>query len=175
MNHDALANISINSTHQREGNRNRNEGNGISDGELLQSNATVIAGTLIFLTIGSLSEGLVGGTGFILTTALLVIPLSISSGIIISGKKPKVFGSKTLSIIGFVYLAVVVGSLAYSQYQPLPIYTPAEKCAVNPTDYNITHPSDCSKFTLGSLAQDCALHPEKYHLQLKQCSRFITR
>jgi hypothetical protein len=162
---------------------NPNEFNGITEGELLQANATVIAGTLIFLTINSFTEGI--GIPTVYMTYVIVIPFSLSSIFIIYETALKnrhdrlppwwnVFiQPKTWSFSGFVYLIIVLGLLATSHSPFIPVETVAEKCAINPEIYNVTHASDCSKFIPGSLAEDCALHPEKYKVQLKQCSKFI--
>ena len=50
---------------------------GISDGDLLRANATVIAGTLIFLTISSLTLG--SGTNLTFLTGLILVPFCVSS------------------------------------------------------------------------------------------------
>ncbi len=160
---------------QPEGSRN-----GISNSDLLQANATVIAGVLIFLTVSSLSLGLISGPnlGAILIT---LAPLCASSGIIIGGKNPSVpflrFPlTRFLSILGFWSLALLIGALAYNESNPpisFTISTPAEKCATNPQGYNITHVADCSKFFPGSLAWECALNPEKFNVTLKRCTDFI--
>jgi hypothetical protein len=155
---------------------NSNERNPISNGELLQANATVIAGVLIFLTISSLTPtshiiGLQAGVA-----ASVIIPFSISSVAII-GRKTK-FG-RWFSNIGFTFLGISLIFLAYFSIHPQYInpfqfiHTTAEDCAINPKKYNVTHVSDCSGFVPGSFAQDCVFDPEKYHVELKQCSNFI--
>jgi hypothetical protein len=54
-----------------------------------------------------------------------------------------------------------------------PLASIAEQCAQDPTKYNVTHLSACSKFTTGSLAEECAINPETFHLKLTKCSEFI--
>jgi hypothetical protein len=129
-------------------------------------------------TVGSLTEGLVGGisTFMIPFVTGIIILFSASSGLVIIGRKNAYRYAKFLSIGGFGYIIIILFALVHNEVHPqlIPISTPAEECAVNPKSYNVTHASDCSKFTPGSLAQDCALHPEKFYVTLKQCSKFIT-
>jgi len=155
---------------------------GISRSVLLQVNATVIAGVLIFLTVSSLGEVTTYLTA--LLAATIVIPFSVSSIIIIKENKLSLPNYKflsnykrTLSAFGFVYLAIVIVFLAYNQVSPIifNINTPAEKCAIDPKSYNITHAADCSKFTPRSLAEKCALDPGRFHVALKQCASFIEK
>jgi hypothetical protein len=54
---------------------NPNERNGIIEGDLLQANATVIADTLIFLTISCLIYGIDVSTVYL--TYVIVFPFSI--------------------------------------------------------------------------------------------------
>lgn len=106
----------------------------------------------------------------IILTFAIVVPFSVSSIIIILGPersmrfplRRRLGYPQFISIIGFVFLVILLGALVYLQFYRPPVSTSAEECAINPESYGITHPSDCSKFTPGSLAQDCALHPEKY-------------
>lgn len=158
-------------------NKNKPFGN-ISNRDLLQANATVIAGTLIFITISSIGE--VTAPYLLALVAGILLPFSLSSIIIISERRLSVSGypvEKGVSMIGFAYLLVAVSALAYVQTYPpaYPITTPAEKCAIHPQGYNVTHAADCSKFSTGSLAGDCALHPEKFNVNLKQCANFIEK
>jgi hypothetical protein len=125
--------------------------------------------------------GLVSGTNLLTITGLILVPFCLSSGIIIGGMNPRTPFHKTFplanffSVFGFAYLLFAIGILVYNTYYPpfIPIDTPAEKCAINPKNYNVTHAADCSKFTPGSIAQDCALHPSKFNVTVPQCSRFI--
>jgi amino acid transporter len=94
----------------------------ISDSDLLQANATIIAGTLIFLTINSL-VGVVPGFQITLLVGAILLPFSTSIIIIIVlwftepiRPSKKLSRLKTFtSAIGFLYLFVVVISLAYYQ------------------------------------------------------------
>jgi hypothetical protein len=43
----------------------------------------------------------------------------------------------------------------------------------NPTAFNVTHLSQCGKFTPGSIAEDCASRPRLYNLDLSHCSELL--
>ncbi len=184
MSHDALANISSMSTREGGGNTNTNEQKGLSDEGLLQANATVIAGTLIFLTINSLAGS--GGIGVptIYITYVILFPFCLSSIFIVHGTALKNLNQRVAkwwsvwiqpkwwSTFGFVYLITI---LLILHLQGLAQFTtPAETCAINPGHYSI-RASDCSRFSPGSLAEDCALNPYKFNVLLNQCHRFFTR
>jgi hypothetical protein len=153
---------------------------------LLQANATVIAGVLIFLTIASFAVGLPEITSrlyVILFTSLIIFPFAISSYEIIR-KGTITRRAKRLSELGFMYLLAVIGFMGVVSYigSENPSYffskstltSIAEQCALDPKKYNITHLSACSKFTTGSLAEECAFAPQSFHLELAKCSEFIS-
>lgn len=72
----------------------------------------------------------------------------------------------------FLVLAVILlaATLSVSSF---PSSGHDEKCAIDPKSYNVTHPWQCSKFSKGSLAGQCANDPSKYHMNPKGCSQFI--
>jgi hypothetical protein len=157
----------------------------LTDDGILQANATVIAGVLIFLTLSSFAIGLpqeISRLYVIVFTAAIIFPFAVSSWEIIrkgtATKKAKVYSRS-----GFVYLLViivvmisfgVIGTIRPSVLLPNILSSVAELCAKDPTKYNITHLSACSKFTTGSLAEECALRPEQFHLTLKKCPELIS-
>ena len=49
----------------------------------------------------------------------------------------------------------------------------AAHCTRNPAALNVTHISDCRNFTPGSVAEDCAVSPKDYELELSQCSELL--
>jgi hypothetical protein len=156
---------------------------------LLQTNATVIAGVLIFVTVtsvfGSITTGLPLASSRALViyfTTLIIVPFAISAILILRGKKVT-RGAVSACQAGFGALVTVVSiilvfsfvTIYYPDYwlktSQLP-QTIVEQCALNPKSFNVTHVFDCSKFEEGSTAQMCALAPDKFRLKLSQCHEF---
>jgi hypothetical protein len=82
--------------------------------------------------------------------------------------------ARTFSKIGFVLVALVVPLIGLYSYYSLRYFNVSEKCALDPTQYNVTHPYDCTKFTPGSIAERCAQDPKQYKLSnIAGCSRFL--
>jgi hypothetical protein len=69
---------------------------------------------------------------------------------------------------GFVYLALIlivtlVLPLVADQIPTLPVLeSTAEKCVKNPNDFNVTHKWQCSLFSGGTLAEQCANYPGRF-------------
>lgn len=155
---------------------------GFSDSDLLQANATVIAGVLIFLTVGSLG-GILTGFKLLFAISIILIPFCFSSAVIVFFKgfmlpvqvqrrfREKTFKyiSRYSSLLGFGYIIGVIFLISITSASSR---TTAEDCAINPESYNITHVADCSKFTPGRIDQ-CTFNPGRFHVSLKQCVDFI--
>ena len=160
----------------------RNDDDVSSDG-LLQTNATVIAGVLIFLTISSsvapqYPETL-NRTALIYSAALIIVPIAYSSTIILRAKySPEqtidaLKDAKKFAFYGFLLLYITLPSLAILSIFGLFQEDIAVQCAKDPKKFNITDQSKCSDFSQGSLAERCAKNPNSFNLKLNQCSKFI--
>jgi hypothetical protein len=152
--------------------------------DIIQIDATVIAGALVLLTLSSslgvggyLAHllGIQASTVIVNATGTIVV-IFASSAIAVSIFRYTEIGRRIM-VAGFVYLFFVMLILTFfipTSPTPPPL-TIAEQCAIKPENFSMTHAvADCSKFTPGSLAQDCALNPITFHVELKQCSKFIT-
>lgn len=171
----------------------------IDDNGLLQANATVIAGVLILLTIAAAEEGLTKIVSNFFTLAFTVVaifPFAVSSTYIIdskqadekAGEKEKMMKNslkaRRWTISGFFYVITVVIIIVvtnmFEWVGPVKTFNGtwtsgsiAMHCTKNITVFNVTHLSDCSKFTPGSIAEDCASRPRLYNLDLNQCSQLL--
>lgn len=163
----------------------------VSDDSLLEANAAVIAGTLIFLTINS---ALAFGSSKISISpnylAILVIfPFALSGIALLKAKGYHSKGyhatneildkaskqAKRLTIIGFILLVVVFSIIGLNSIISQPPVSMADKCAQDPTRFNVTHAYDCTKFMSGSIAERCVQDPGTYNLtNIASCSRFIS-
>ena len=82
--------------------------------------------------------------------------------------------AEVFSVYGFYFLMVLLVSIGLQQFYPNFFFKSiANVCATHLKDYNITHVADCSKFTSGSLAEQCAIRPEGFNMKLTQCVDFI--
>src|SRR5215207_2745953 len=168
----------------------------IDDNSILQADATVIAGVLILLTIATLGDGLetrlFSNLFTLFFTVVAIFPFAISAMFIIDVQmgihrtrqeniERDRNRARSLTVTGFVYLLAVVimivGANVYELLGPTKTFngtrttsSVAMHCTQNPTAFNVTHLSQCSKFTPGSIAEDCAASPKAYELELSQCT-----
>jgi len=156
---------------------------------LLQVNATIIAGALIFFSLASFfsfedifsestSEELERtAAGYM--TLLIVAPFALSSIYIIkNGQATKLHAARVLSRIGFIVLIVVVIIIVVSQllipFFFRPYFTIQDTCMANPTFFNVSNNLwMCSKFEDGSAAEICARNPERFNMSISECFKFI--
>jgi hypothetical protein len=152
----------------------------IDEKDLLGINSTVIAGTLIFLTlVSSLGLGIVTPSYL---AATIIFPFAYSAMVLLTikpGDKSdeithKIMRAKRYTRLGFLTLMVIISIIAI--YAAVSSFmSVSEKCAKDPKRYNVTHPYDCAKFTSGSLLEQCAQDPKRYNLnKTSDCSKFIS-
>jgi hypothetical protein len=165
----------------------------IDDNGILQTDATIIAGVLILLTIATvgLETRLFSNLFTLMFTIVAIFPFAVSAMFIIdtkhNGKEKAVKNSqkaRNLTVSGFTYLLgaviVIVVANLYEVAGPTKSYNGTDTtssiamhCTKDPTAFNIIHLSECGKFTPGSIAEDCASRPRFYNLNLSQCSELL--
>ena len=153
----------------------------ITDDGLLEVNATVIAGVLIFLTITSTITPSSGPLTPSYSAILIIFPFALSSIVLLRVKgedRPDSIRAwrfaKIYSTAGFVTLMVVISMIGIFSFTSQ-FDSTAVECAKDPRKYNITHPYDCVKFSPGSIAEHCAHMPKTYGLnKSSDCSIFIS-
>ena len=160
--------------------------NDVSGKDLLQANATVIAGILVLLTISSSVapqySSAINRQALVWASTIIIIPMAYSSAIILSaryssvGTLPDLRKAKQYTWTGFLFILATFIGLAILTLFSLPTLVSqpiAVQCAKDPKKFNITDQSKCSDFSVDSLAEQCAKNPSSFNLKLSQCSRFI--
>jgi len=86
----------------------------------------------------------------------------------------RIFNAKSYMAGGFVFLIMFIPFIVgVTIDQRVSSESTAMLCAKNLTAFNLTHLSECGKFTPGSIAEDCAQRPERYNQDLSQCSELL--
>jgi hypothetical protein len=155
-------------------------------GTILQVDATALLGILFFLTLSGSGQWLGRFEGAFLTL-FAAYPFATSAAMIMISNYVRLEGphinpiqrsmlapqmSGLITAFGLVLLVVI---LAYI-YSGVDRADSALECAESPKKFgiNITHPWACSMFAKGSLAEQCANDPSRFHMNsTSQCSKFI--
>jgi hypothetical protein len=146
---------------------------------LLQANATVIAEALILLTLPFFGIGYSeqeNRSRIYYYTATIIIPLAISSALILLAKQGQsrlYLTAILVSFAGFIDIASSIGCLAFINSPLVGKENIAIQSAVEPERFNITNPAKCANFFPGSLAELCAFNPEKFNVKLEECLKLI--
>ena len=147
---------------------------------LVQVDSTVIVGVLFFLTLTSFigTTGAQGKYYIGIITAAIAGPFA-GSGILLLFKPDKYLRiAQTLTAGGFLYLLVGLAFVIMLGVNILPtsggfFVSQEEQCAKDPEPFNVTHRWQCSEFSPGSLAEQCAINSERFNMKKSECSGFI--
>jgi hypothetical protein len=150
----------------------RDEKSKIDGRTLLQVNATVIIGVLFFLRLAS-----VGNFGYFITVSVVAM-FTISAIWIFIPIEEALDKAKVLSALGFIILLFDLFIFGFAQSPDASgifkgFMTEAEKCARDLALYNVTYAWNCSGYSEGSLASECAKSPKSFGTNIAGCSRYV--
>lgn len=166
-------------------------------------NTSVIVGVLIFLTLTSFADStseVEGSAYLIFFTILIVIPFGLSATMIVSSNTSRLrfakFNNESLhttkeesygklerrlrvagyfTIFGFLYIMLVLILFFADAIDDLITRSTAGRCAEQHTSYGVNESYlwRCSLFSEGSLAEECTKSPQRYGMDMAECTKLI--
>jgi hypothetical protein len=140
---------------------------------LLQLDGSMIVGALFLLTLSTFISGPASTARFLTGyfTLFVIVPFITSGLLIIFGKSKDRIRARFVAFVFYLVLILVIPALP--PIHPV-IEDTEQQCAENPRSFNVSaNPWKCSKFSGGSLAEQCARNPERYGVAKSDCADFI--